>query len=349
MKYFHETFMELFQIEKTQFLDFVKDLMAGPLDVIGVVQKGNCYTYDKVENHSDICLDFPETEYSPKHFLLPPKEVLLSYRPLDSGSYEPIYSQKDQVLLGVHPCDCAAIALLDKAFSQDHYDPHYCSRRQATTIIGVYPTQISHSRFSASMLNGNEQYLAADAMLVDIDKTTYAIEIVTERGKEFFSTSAAIAATPLVIALVDKRKSENADHLSMPVDSHAFHKLIANNKDNPLWNDWEAKCFKCGSCIMVCPTCFCFDIHDEVDSSLEYGLRYRMWSACMFDTASQVTGNTTARRLWHRMMRKAGDLPDKYGIAGCVGCGRCKKACLPDIAFPVDIVNTIIGKEAHHV
>jgi formate hydrogenlyase subunit 6/NADH:ubiquinone oxidoreductase subunit I len=37
---------------------------------------------------------------------------------------------------------------------------------------------------------------------------------------------------------------------------------------------------------------------------------------------------------------------ERFGLPGCVGCGRCKRACVPDIAFPVDILAAMKEKEA---
>ncbi len=342
MKYFHETFMELSQIRKSQFLDFVKDLVAGPVDVIAPVQKGNSFTYDKLENHKDLRLDFPQTVFSPKHFLLPPKEVLLSYEPPISGSYEPAYSQKDQIIAGMHPWDLAAVALLDKVFSLDRYDPHYCSRRQATTLIGIFPTKRPQFNFSHTMLKGHEPYAAADVILFDIGETMYGVEIVTERGKELFSTVNLDPASADAKDVISKQK------LATP---YGNEKNSYRNMPMPLGETVNAraeKCFSCASCTMVCPTCFCFSLHDEVAASLEYGLRYRQWDSCLYKNDTDNGGPNAASRLQYRIQCKAIEVPKKYETAGCVGCGRCKTACVPDIAFPFDNIERT-GTEAHHV
>ena len=46
-------------------------------------------------------------------------------------------------------------------------------------------------------------------------------------------------------------------------------------------------------------------------------------------------------RYRHRFYRKGQYLHRKYGDIACVGCGRCASACLPDIADPVDVYNTL--------
>jgi ferredoxin len=48
-------------------------------------------------------------------------------------------------------------------------------------------------------------------------------------------------------------------------------------------------------------------------------------------------------RLRHRLFRKGKYMLELYGKLGCVGCGRCVKVCLVDIASPVQAYNRIKG------
>ena len=49
---------------------------------------------------------------------------------------------------------------------------------------------------------------------------------------------------------------------------------------------------------------------------------------------------TRAQRQRHRFFRKGKYLPDVHGELGCVGCGRCARACLVDIT-PVNVFNAL--------
>jgi ferredoxin len=109
--------------------------------------------------------------------------------------------------------------------------------------------------------------------------------------------------------------------------------------DSPLWRERAKKCLSCGSCNLVCPTCYCFDIQDEVDDRLQTGRRYRMWDGCMLEGFTRIAGDHNFReRPWqryrHRYMRKGKYIFDKLGELGCVGCGRCVRACTARIANP---------------
>ncbi|HMD68090.1 MAG TPA: 4Fe-4S dicluster domain-containing protein [Chitinivibrionales bacterium] len=343
--------MELQQISRKELLDFVGTLAAGPLDLFGVVQKDGRFAYDRLSSGADLRLDFDETMYSPKQYLFPPRDPVLSYAPKDASSCEPVYAEKDQAIIGIHPGDLAAIAMLDKAFTDGKIDANYCTRREKTTLVGIYPTKPGTYRFTSSMIKPEEPYLAADAFLIDMGDASYALEIVTDRGKEFFSASAAKPAGADVKAKAEKAKTAVKDAVTLQVKRDALPSFRDGKERHPAWETRGAKCFSCGSCVTVCPTCYCFDMLDELDLSFEYGLRFRMWDACVLEPFAVCAGGHNFRkkaadRIRHRLYRKQKFLLEKFGIAGCVGCGRCKKACTADIAYPPDIDADLLRKEA---
>jgi formate hydrogenlyase subunit 6/NADH:ubiquinone oxidoreductase subunit I len=346
--------MELLQISKKELLEFVGTLVSGPLDVFGVVAHDGRFAYDKLDSAANLRLDFDETLYSPKQYLFPPKDPVLSYTPGDAASCAPVYAEKDQAIIGVHPGDMAAIAMLDKAFTENKIDAHYCTRREKTTLVGIYPTKPGKYRFTSSMIKPEEPYLAADAFLIDMGDDSYTIEIVTDRGKEFFSASAAKPATADGKAKAEKMKTAVKDTVTLKIKREDLPPFLDGKERHPVWETRGAKCFSCGSCVTVCPTCYCFDMLDELDLSFDYGLRFRTWDACVLEPFAVCAGGHNFRtkaadRIRHRLYRKQKYLLEKLGLAGCVGCGRCKTACVPDIAFPPDIDDDLLRKEAHHV
>jgi ferredoxin len=115
--------------------------------------------------------------------------------------------------------------------------------------------------------------------------------------------------------------------------------------EHPHWVELGERCLACGSCTNVCPTCFCFDVYDQIDMALEQGERWRKWDSCQLDLFASVAGGENfrehrAERQRHRFMRKGRYLFEKYEHLGCVGCGRCARACLVDIT-PVSTFNTL--------
>jgi sulfhydrogenase subunit beta (sulfur reductase) len=122
---------------------------------------------------------------------------------------------------------------------------------------------------------------------------------------------------------------------------------MAQSYDNPIWDQLAEICLACGQCTLVCPTCFCFNVYDEVELNLQEGERWRRWDSCQLDEFARVAGGENFRehqaaRLRHRLMRKGRYLMETYHELGCTGCGRCARSCLVDIS-PVDVFNELHG------
>ena len=66
-----------------------------------------------------------------------------------------------------------------------------------------------------------------------------------------------------------------------------------------MWEDVGKRCVACGNCTAVCPTCYCFDVLDDMDLSLNEGLRYRIWNSCQMDDFAQVAGVRILGRKGH--------------------------------------------------
>ena len=117
-------------------------------------------------------------------------------------------------------------------------------------------------------------------------------------------------------------------------------------RHNPRYIDLE-KCVGCGTCNIVCPTCYCFNVEEEVDISVTKGSRERHWDGCMLRKFSEVAGGevfreSLASRQRHRVFRKFKYISDQTGQPWCIGCGRCTAYCTADISI-VGIVNRLIG------
>ena len=68
--------------------------------------------------------------------------------------------------------------------------------------------------------------------------------------------------------------------------NQAFNQGFASR----VWEDVGKRCVACGNCTAVCPTCYCFDVLDDMDLSLNEGLRYRIWNSCQMDDFAKVAG-----------------------------------------------------------
>ena len=108
-------------------------------------------------------------------------------------------------------------------------------------------------------------------------------------------------------------------------------KTVTDLFDAPIWDEVAFSCINCGTCTFLCPTCWCFDIQDEVLG--KQGDRIRNWDACMFPLftlhgSGHNPRDEKTQRVRQRFMHKLKYYVDKYkGGPACVGCGRCVQFC----------------------
>jgi sulfhydrogenase subunit beta (sulfur reductase) len=122
---------------------------------------------------------------------------------------------------------------------------------------------------------------------------------------------------------------EKAFTLSMDVTDLPY--VLELKKDDPVWDELGKKCLCCGSCSMVCPTCTCFNVMDELpkEGTAE---RVRFWDACLYREYALVAGGHNFRgdradRVKNRYYHKQEAFVREFGMPSCVGCGRCIENC----------------------
>ncbi|MBN2020244.1 MAG: 4Fe-4S dicluster domain-containing protein [Sedimentisphaerales bacterium] len=341
--------MKTRKIGKDAFKGFVSGLIKQQ-KVFGPCAKGDRFEFEQLDSAEQLRLDYDVTLRPPgRKYLLPPVETLLTYEMGDG--YKSVYDETPFILLGVHPYDMEAINQSDRLFSQDNYDCHYMKRRQNATIIACDVVTPSQNVFAASMGTATVK-TGFDILLTDIGDS-YVMEIGTKKGEK------------LVAGIKDpkdaddndleKRKkvwAENQERLNkhkLNCDYSYLPKLLERAYKHQVWEEKAKTCFSCGSCNQVCPTCYCFNVQDDVSWNFMNGKRERVWDGCLLDGFTKVAGDHEFRkkrqdRFRHRLYRKAKYVPEKIGssIPACVGCGRCVSACLPDIANPIKVYNRLI-------
>ena len=335
-----------FIITKENLKSMVESLIK-ETEVVGVKSKHGKYVYDRIAGFKELCLDYDVTVMPPTKYLLPAKEILLKFKLGDESKVEPVVETIPRAIIGVHPYDIKAIELLDEVFMATNPDPNYIARRQNTTIIGVDCLNPSPKSFAPSM--GTHLTEASfDLLLTDIG-AAYMVTVGSEKGSELLAKCPQVREpTGDEIAKQKAVRDEALTKykLSLDVPKERLLKLLEDSYDDPYWESRSETCLSCGSCVMVCPTCFCFDVQDEVSLNLKDGERLRRWDGCILvDFAKVATGENfrhdKAGRFRHRMFRKGKYILEKYGKVGCVGCGRCATACLADIASPLEAFNTL--------
>lgn len=338
--------MNVKTITKNDFATLVEALIEQG-NVIGVQAKGDRFDYAPLKSAQDLRLDYDVTLQPPKKYFLPPAEVLMSCTV--GGAYTSQYADQPFTLLGVHPYDMIAINQMDELFRQDNCDAHYVTRRNSATIIACDVTRASANVFASSMGTAVVRQ-GYDVLLTDIGDR-FVAEAATEKGEKLLAKARTSDADEAALSgreAVWARNGKALNQHKLKCDPGYLPRLLNRAYDHPIWEERARTCFSCGSCNMVCPTCYCFNVQDDVSWTLKDGQRSREWDGCLLDGFTEVAGGHEfrkhrANRFRHRLYRKAKYVPEKIGgQIACVGCGRCVTACLPDIANPVSVYNRLL-------
>ncbi|MFW6139258.1 MAG: 4Fe-4S dicluster domain-containing protein [Spirochaetota bacterium] len=298
---------------------------------------GNVFT--RVESPDELNLEYTTTITPPKQFFLPSKEDLLRYE-LDPGGVQNVQEIPEEsrpfILFGIHPCDMQGILRLDYVFNKDNPESNYLTRRDRSTIIGV--NCVPDESCFCEAVNAQIYDEGFDIFLYTMG-TSFLATVYTDKGREIISL---VETKP--VEDIDLKEKESVIERSRPTegtdkfepDCHDIPLLCKDGDELPFWDDIAARCFSCGTCNLVCPTCYCFDVNDVMKINLKEGTRRRFWDSCQLEDFAKVAGGENFResrtqRQKHRFYRKFLYLMDEYHKPFCVGCGRCGRQCVADI------------------
>jgi len=334
-------------IAKKNFNSFVNNLIKGEHEVIGVKTKGERFVFDLLEDAGKLRLNYDVTILPPKKYFLPQCENLMNFNLEKSFDVEESDVGKPRIIIGIHPYDIIALEQMDKVYLDSQKDDFYKKRRDNTIIIGVDVQKVSDRSFAASMKT-NVTETGFDLMLTDLGNK-YAVTIGSKKGESLLEKHAEVrVAKNADIKKIHKVRVTIASQYKkkVKVNKEKWSSYLVANYDHAMWGEKSDKCLECSSCTMVCPTCFCYDVKDEVSLNLKDGRRIRTWDSCLLRDFTKIGSGEVFRgdvreRFRHRFYRKGNYLPERYGFVACVGCGRCGIACLPDIADPCDVMNDL--------
>jgi ferredoxin len=339
--------MSIKQIDESQLSAWVETLIAKHW-LFGIQARGARFAFAPLTKAADLRLDYDVSMLPPKKLFQPLLETILKFTKGDS-SYEPVTEDEQFVLFGVHPYDVVAIGQMDEIFSADTPDIHYQTRRANATLVACDIQTASDNIFASCMGTATVQE-GFDILLTKVgDK--YVVDSRTEKGEALMADLNGAEEASEILLARREQLWEDAQRLyvrhKLNVIPQDLPKLMGDGSyEHPVWDERAALCFSCGSCTLVCPTCYCFDIADKVSWDMNSGERQRMWDSCQLRGFAEVAGGHNFRkqreeRFRHRFYRKAKHLFDRMGHIACVGCGRCITACPAKIANPVEVYNTL--------
>ncbi len=313
------------------------DALSVDHQLIGPRPRAGHVVFDPFSAIDEIDLGYKQSALPAKKWLTPTHERIFHFRGNGEGM-GPYLADGPMILFGLHTCDLHAIGLLDRAFGGRYPDQHYLARRERAILVSVEclsPCSVHSFCKDMETLTVPESF---DLHLIDLGGV-YAVESGSEKGDALLKRNGLIrdACEDELgrLGVVMSEKWARFPH-RLDFDLAELPSLLAVSRDSPVWGNLGEKCLGCGACTAVCPTCYCFDMVDEVDFTLQAGERCRIWDSCQLDGFASVAGGHDFRalqadRVRHRFFRKGKYLSEAFGGVGCVGCGRCAQACLVHI------------------
>jgi sulfhydrogenase subunit beta (sulfur reductase) len=339
--------MKILKLPKAR-LDFFASVLQQFGEVHAPVKQDGNYVFQRLRRWSEARLDYPRTLLPPKKYFLPPREALFRY---GASGYAPVVEDLDKriVLMGVHACDIYALNILDQVFSGKFNDPYYHTRRKNIAIIGIDCTPDEHC-FCRSM---RADFVDRGFDLFFNDIGEYYLTLVgTARGDDMTLATGALfePVTEEDIETYKVRSASKRKAFQLDIEIRDLPEIFEMEYQSDIWERLGEKCLSCGSCSMVCPTCYCYDVADKVELGTKAGERARSWDSCLFSTHALVAGGenfrkTRASRVKFRFYHKQRGFVAEYGRPSCVGCGRCIVACPVKIDI-IEVVNTLRGVQS---
>lgn len=305
-------------------------------EVVAPVKRGKSHAFEVIDSPDQIELSYETTLASPKKYFLPPKETLLSFDAASNEVTDFEAAMTPRVIFGAHACDINAINRLDLVFRDGPYpDPYYIARRAATLVVGV--SCLPGESCFCNLWGSDEARFGYDLFLQDIGgKYLVSISSVEAANVLERACNPRVATDEERIAFRHATRRRQDAFSAQAPDIQEVAMLMDVFHSDPFWDELGSRCLACGACSAVCPTCFCFDIHDELDPDGKTGRRERTWDACTNPQFALVAGGHNFRdsgreRVRHRMYHKLNGFLATHDRMLCVGCGRCVSACKADI------------------
>ena len=320
----------------------------GPRRVADNLEGKPIHQYLPISGFEDLDLDYETTEYSAKTYFLPYRENLSSYRFEDKDWHQDIrYRLQPRALVGLHACDINALLKLDRVMSRDFFpSPYYVSRRRNTFIVGIDHEPCSGG-FCRS-LGADVVSHGFDLFLTDIGER-YFVAIDSDRGFNVLKKVETRDVEEDDTRDYMKTRARIARGFETEVNVSNLHNLLDIEFESEVWQKWGRKCLSCGSCAMVCPTCYCYGVSEHVSMDSTVGAKTRQLYSCNIVDFAEVAGGHNFRpdrvtRLKYRYYHQHRGFAEIHDEPKCVGCGRCSRVCLAGIN-PPELIGDLQAEE----
>ena len=342
-------------LEKEKFHDFISKL-SKMQKLVGPVSKGfNNFAFEEVSTGDEIALKYIPTVLPLKKYFMPQRETLLEFKTGKGAKTEAVVEYEPMTIFGAHTCDLAGIQCLNMVFSHRPKDYNYLTRKNNITLIGLECNDYCDEYASCHLVNASFPNGGYDLFFTDLGEY-FMVHVNTQRGDEIveasgsFAEAAGFHMNDLASLRDHKRKIFKNE---VPIESRHIPELFDRSYRAPVWKDLNERCLACGNCTNVCPSCYCFDIRDELELDLRSGTRYRVWDSCQLEPFAKIAGGINFRkerlaRQRHRYYRKFRYSVERFSRFFCTGCGRCTRTCMAGISLK-ETLNELIRESEDRV
>ncbi len=329
-----QTEMKIIKIKKEAWGQGLEKLQS-EFRLFGPVADKDGFEFKELAQGQLPVMDLGNTRLSAKSTVYPQTQVMFNYTLDESKEDHHIMKEVDlngqpQAVIGLRPCDAASFQLVKRNFDNPEYpDPFWVRPYEQSTFVGLACDNPSPTCFCTSVGGGPYSENGLDVLLSREGEVILA-KVITEKGEAL--AKAAGWDTDADENVFDERRDAAEKKITAKINSDQLKGKNANDLFSaPIWEDIAFACLNCGTCTYSCPTCWCFDIQDEVKGT--EGKRMRNWDSCMYPLFTLEGSGHNPRpvkemRVRQRFMHKLKYYPDKYDSdVQCVGCGRCIDLC----------------------
>jgi len=344
-------------LERDRLQDLLAALQKRGYEVRGPVAKDGALAYEPVRRVEELAIGYREQQKpggyrlehvgderifgvvngpgSLKPLVFAPTEALLTVKIEDARQgfrAEAIRPDSRPVaVLGVRPCDVAALRVQDRIFLEDRYpDPYYAARRRNLFVIAVNCTRSAPTCFCTSMETGPEATEGFDLVLTELEGG-FTASSGSASGRELLESLSLSEAPESARSAERSALDACAAGIDRRLDTSDLPEALYRALDHARWDEVGERCLSCGNCTMVCPTCFCHDERDEPQLDGRGSVRVREWDSCFDRAHARIHGKDFRPRPRDRyrqwLVHKLASWVDQFDTSGCVGCGRCITWC----------------------
>lgn len=247
-----------------------------------------------------------------KDFVFPQEEPLFK---IGERGFEELYDDVEPtVFFGVRPCDVTALSYTDYFYTgREFVDERYKRRREKLVVIAVVCLKSCEASFCHIVEAGPWAKEGFDIQLF-LDGERWLGETGTERGEEILKYTGFDAGEEELEKLKEKILREFKKIKIKP--EYLFYR-----KNEELEKYLGDRCFGCGGCVWLCPTCTCY-----TERPLHTGGLMREQDACLLAGYHRMAKGFSLRpAIYQRISYR---FECKLGVGRCVGCGRCSVTCI---------------------